>query len=679
MGVSMVPGAQCTSGGGAQCTSGGSARGRAVHERRSMAATITLFDLANLSIGYPEPGVVNFAALHALLHAVLQHLGIQQVQTEHLPEVGLVQAPGHDPLLAHVPAPGHDPLLADVPAPGPDSLAMSVPAPAHYRRLERKVRDVELQVQELSRLPNAVELLQRSRHDGRAMNDVWSLLQLRKSTDLNREGVDKAMSMMEEVMQEMHYLKKFKNTMEDQVKEINKNIDLVTNQMISVNEVLNKSREELEQFVTWKTLQSTLVDPPTERFGVWSVGSSQVTVIGLQAAGPTDDPSNKMQAVHTDTLPQQVLASPHRISPSPIPIQTVDRYPEAVTALKRIRHATNNQPVLDSRVSALEKAVADLAALTLDGDETRDPSEHRVKGSGCGALVDRDLCPLLRSAGAVDGVKANDVQAQITDLRDMVKNIDEALNALRKLQPGGPVQQQLDKLGSVLEKIMSSSCALLGMSLGLETDSTCPVCSLDVSQDASNLCQRFQRLQETVSALTDPSGEGIKMPDGTVRAQVQSHIQQLQGECEKLNGTTDQLLQEHQQHQRNIQSLFDSLNRLESKCGEGNISRLQFDAVTDQINKMIQGLLNKICSQEKDWNCVLERLTAEMECKLDRIELDPLKKQLEDRWKSVRKLLQNQRGSMDTEGAAGLRKQLISHFHCLSCDRPLDIKVPCAP
>ncbi|XP_032899877.1 uncharacterized protein LOC116987755 [Amblyraja radiata] len=408
---------------GAQCTS---ARGRAVHERRSMAATISLFDLANLSIGYPEPGVVNFAALHALLHAVLQHLGIQQVQTEHLPEVGPVPAPGHDPLLADVPAPEHDPLLADVPAPehdplladvpapGHDPLAMSVPVPAHYRRLERKVRDVELQVQELSRLPNAVELLQRSRHDGRAMSDVWSLLQLRKSTDLNREGVDKAMSMMEEVMQEMHYLKKFKNTMEDHVKEINKNIDL------------NKSREELEQFVPWKTLQSTLVDPPMERYGVWSVGSSQVTVIGLQPAGPTDDPSNKIQAVHADSLPQQVVTSSRHISPSPISSQTVDRYPEAVTALKRIRHVTDNQPVLDRRVSALEKVVADLAALTLDGDETRDPSEHRVK-----------------SAGAADGVKADDVQAQITDLRDMVKNIDEELNELRKLQPGGPVQQQV--------------------------------------------------------------------------------------------------------------------------------------------------------------------------------------------------------------------------------------------
>ncbi|XP_067837274.1 glutamine-rich protein 2-like, partial [Heptranchias perlo] len=150
------------------------------------------------------------------------------------------------------------------------------------------------------------------------------------------------------------------------------------------------------------------------------------------------------------------------------------------------------------------------------------------------------------------------------------------------------------------------------------------------------------------------------------------------GECEKLNSMTSQLLQDEQLHQKNIEALIESMNRLEKKYGEGSISRTQFDAVTDQMNKMIQGLLNKICTQEKDWGCILERLTAEMECKLDRIELDPLKKQLEDRWKSIRKQLLKQKG-FEHEGAAGLKKQLISHFHCLSCDRPLDIKMPCSP
>lgn len=40
---------------------------------------ISLLDLLNLSIGTPQRGAVNFNALHVLLHAVLQHLDLQEV------------------------------------------------------------------------------------------------------------------------------------------------------------------------------------------------------------------------------------------------------------------------------------------------------------------------------------------------------------------------------------------------------------------------------------------------------------------------------------------------------------------------------------------------------------------------------------------------------------------------
>lgn len=42
---------------------------------------ISLYDLVNLSIGTPQKGAVNFAALHALLHAVLRQLDIREIKT----------------------------------------------------------------------------------------------------------------------------------------------------------------------------------------------------------------------------------------------------------------------------------------------------------------------------------------------------------------------------------------------------------------------------------------------------------------------------------------------------------------------------------------------------------------------------------------------------------------------
>lgn len=42
--------------------------------------SISLYDLLNVSIGTPQVGAVNFSALHALLHAVLEQLDLQQVK-----------------------------------------------------------------------------------------------------------------------------------------------------------------------------------------------------------------------------------------------------------------------------------------------------------------------------------------------------------------------------------------------------------------------------------------------------------------------------------------------------------------------------------------------------------------------------------------------------------------------
>ncbi|XP_060700629.1 uncharacterized protein LOC132827883 [Hemiscyllium ocellatum] len=489
-----------------------------------------------------------------------------------------------------------------------------------------------------------------------------------------------AMSLMEEMMLEINDLKNFKNTVEDRMTDIDKDMDMVTTHISLINELLNKTPEQLQQFVSWKTLQTTLVDDPEDPSDdIDLFPASKNTDKAPQAPNVTAETSDKPM------IPEDVGRNPVPLKDEPsaptkethssekslrkLEIELMDPaafsgtedenqlHPDVVLALQHIRQVTNTQPALIQRVTVLEKSLADL-----------------VSGHEMGKGTDFHAAKTPRDAEELKSKE--DMRAQISSLRDTVKNIDEELKEIRKFQQTsskdrGEMQKQLDKLGPVLEKIMSSSCALLGMSLGLETEATCPVCSLDVSQDASNLCQRFQKLQDTVNNLTE--GKDLEL-----QTQLQKHILQLQGECERLNTMTSQLLQEDQLHQRNIEALNESLNRLERKCCEGNISRAQFDAVTDQINKMIQGILNKICLQEKDWGSILEQLTTEMDCKLNRVELDPLKKQLENRWKSVRKQLQRHK-CLEEDGAAGLKKQLVNHFHCLSCDRPLDVKMPSGP
>lgn len=115
------------------------------------------------------------------------------------------------------------------------------------------------------------------------------------------------------------------------------------------------------------------------------------------------------------------------------------------------------------------------------------------------------------------------------------------------------------------------------------------------------------------------------------------------------------------------------------------MSRLQLESVTEQLDAAIQELLSKVTGQERHWHKVIDRLSSEMDCKvnmfrrqspregpscglmvseppvslqLSRTELDSLKKQLEGRWKNVSEKLRAQEAAEapECDDAAALRK-----------------------
>lgn len=63
-----------------------------------------------------------------------------------------------------------------------------------------------------------------------------------------------------------------------------------------------------------------------------------------------------------------------------------------------------------------------------------------------------------------------------------------------------------------------------------------------------------------------------------------------------------------------------------------------------------------------------------MDGKFDRLEFGPIKADLERQLKNMQKQLKNLTLPPDQDDeAAGLRKQLLQRFNCLSCDKPLDV------
>ncbi|XP_061031246.1 glutamine-rich protein 2 [Eubalaena glacialis] len=320
-------------------------------------------------------------------------------------------------------------------------------------------------------------------------------------------------------------------------------------------------------------------------------------------------------------------------------------------------------------------------------------------------------------------VKAGQLSLQLGILRVTVADIEKELAELRESQERGKVsmehsvseaslylQDQLDKLRTIIENMLASSSTLLSMSMSaaphkllttlapgqIDPAATCPACSLDLSHQVSTLVQRYEQLQDMVSnlAASRPSKKAkLQSQDEELLGRVQSAILQVQGDCEKLSITTGSLIEDHRRKQKDIEVLYQGLEKLEKEKANrehlemeinvkadksalaAKVSRVQFDATTEQLNRMMRELVAKMSGQEQDWQEMLDKLLAEMDGKLDRLELDPVKQSLEDRWKSLRLQLKERSPLYQADEAAAMRRQLLAHFHCLSCDRPLETPV----
>ncbi|XP_022378917.1 glutamine-rich protein 2 [Enhydra lutris kenyoni] len=317
--------------------------------------------------------------------------------------------------------------------------------------------------------------------------------------------------------------------------------------------------------------------------------------------------------------------------------------------------------------------------------------------------------------------KNGSLSLQLGILRVTVADIEKELAELRESQERGKVsmehsvseaslylQDQLDKLRAIIENMLASSSTLLSLSMAphkalstlepgqIDPEATCPTCSLDLSHQVSTLVLRYEQLQDMVNnlAASRPSKKAkLQSQDEELLGHVQSAILQVQGDCEKLYITTSSLIEDHRQKQKDIDVLYQGLEKLEKEKANrehlemeidvkadksalaAKVSRVQFDATTEQLNHMMQELVAKMSGHEQDWQKMLDKLLVEMDSKLDRLELDPVKKLLEDRWKSLRQQLKERSPLYQADEAAAMRRQLLAHFHCLSCDRPLETAV----
>eukprot|EP00075_Anas_platyrhynchos_P037938 XP_027327191.1 glutamine-rich protein 2 isoform X2 [Anas platyrhynchos] len=441
------------------------------------------------------------------------------------------------------------------------------------------------------------------------------------------------------------------------------------------------------------------------------------TAPGLPGAEPT--PGARGTGVGAEPPPAAQPLSPTAWGPQmPPDAGPTGPVPGLAEALQQVAQLGHLCATLQGQVAQLEATKSDraelqeLRLLLPEGDQESiatllaDLRDRVGSLQGQGEKI-KQLQEALRELGSAGGAeKPGDSSGSLLQelRRELREQQDAAKATLEQLvaTTAGHLQEQLDELRSLLGTT-GPDAPPDGSPGGTEpVPAECPVCSTDVGAQLGQLLRRYEQLQELVDSVLARQAmgkatrqlPGRRWEDEELLKGIQAAILQVQGDCEKLGSVTGNLVDDHQQKQKDIEALFQSLERLQKEKADkeelvleievkadraalaGKVSCAQFDAAVEQLSKMIEDTLSKVTGQEQGWHRVQQKLVEELGSKLDRLELAPLRQQLEERCRSILGQLQARAPQAEADDAAGIRKQLLAHFHCVSCDRPLRMVVP---
>ncbi|XP_051743965.1 uncharacterized protein C16orf96 isoform X7 [Ctenopharyngodon idella] len=486
-----------------------------------------------------------------------------------------------------------------------------------YRVMEEKLLRMEEQMRALEALPSASELMS----SDTALSDMWTRMQLRSKAQANEDGVSKCMDLIQDLLKEVQALKESRDDLRQEVHALNGqlsqlNMDELADRIVAMEQYCHQV-EDLDN--TTKELKDKMAQYPVpeelQQCVTWEV---------MQAALITE--RQKIQEARPAGLQGTISAVP-------------------------IHPLNLGSLIKDERAGSGGTAGVDLSHQASPSHQSlSDETLRTVTGS-----------PLSRvSIGAERYPETVEALKEVGRLRDRHESLEARVG---QLEANKADQSQLQHLRDVLAAI-------------------------EERQIPDYVPEQLNHLRTLVDSLL-----ADKEKNTDLASDVEGALLQLQADCERLHSTSRRLTEEHSEKQIHIDRLYKMLKELDEKKAdkelvemkieikadkralESKVSRMQFDSMTEQLNNMLQELLSKISGQEKDWNKVIEKISSEMDCKLNRIELDPLKKQLDDRWRTIHKHLQTP-SLPEQDDAAGLRKQLVARFHCISCDRPVDMMTP---
>ncbi|XP_077979957.1 uncharacterized protein LOC144435245 isoform X2 [Glandiceps talaboti] len=369
---------------------------------------------------------------------------------------------------------------------------------------------------------------------------------------------------------------------------------------------------------------------------------------------------------------------------------------------KSLKDLKEQMDKLNSQNQSLEDRLKTLETSTPNKDRLDelqrliDALNGRVDGVATAEMLDGYVTwPALEDA--LKGIKQEPVQVtdQIVQTSQSVQVTPVPSRPSSSSRPGsrtGPseeIQRILANLGELADK---------SDQIGTRVTTLEETMPNKVDRDEIDKLLSNQQIPDDLAAQLELLKVGLeqlsqnKDKDNELMKTLKNALQQLQEDIEKVTNTCTQLVDEANSKQKHIDALYTFVDRLQEikadkehvtmeidvkadkRSLEGKVSRSQFDGTVDELNKNVSEIITKLSGHQDAFDKAMHHIETDIDNKLDRMELEPLKEYLEGRIKAASaKMIKVHQPIEDTDEAAGFRKPLMQKVHCISCDRPVEI------
>ncbi|CAF1632253.1 unnamed protein product [Adineta ricciae] len=661
-----------------------------------MTDRLSLEQLVHLSLGDPETGAVNFNVLKALLLQMLRAMNLYN----------------YKPIMSD----DDQQTLEDALSTSTnqrDELSISINQNEMKKKLqinkrdrssdrlntlEEKVFRFESQLNALDQIPSNTELIDRAKQIPKKATDesdqttdrqgpileVWQYTQMEKRIESAENGITRLASLLQDLLSDMNDLKESHETLRraaDELKTTIGSIDKDKHEWANKSDLANLDEKirNLENLIS--SLRDRFNDLPKEtdtlnghaaldlsQFVTWTQFDGALNDIRQSMEKLSVRDNSRSSPAHSQTIIREKELSADGLADVFEQLRSLnDRYEQLKELTDALEEKKLNREAFDDYKTKHNDFLDRLAAFERDLDgirthETTLMSNINIVQKKCVFL------PLTSAQNRMNwkrlGVHLRYVFYQIRTFNE--PNIRSLL--LKKFQPIKDLFELIIEILFTTNWIDDNHKRLSNVVSGgdIKKDNTTVQSRADSFGDLSDFRTALQRLREDLDRL---------------KQQIQDLIKKGNLSNDELD-TLKKLIQQLDQTKADKINVNNELDKkVDKRDLDTRVLKKDFNAACNDLSQNINDCLQKFHVHDDIQRQDIQKINRDINEKLDRAELDALRDYVDKQMKKLKKLAKEQQQQtqqqhvhvMSEDEAAGLRKQLI-RFHCISCDRPIDVQ-----